>query len=310
MVRSFQQDPKQAAATGSVEVLPSDRDPLTGEKKDVHPLKYVLAEAEFLEYFVGFRIGRQYQSQTNSLFTLAGAFSAFRREILLKTFMYDQRTVSEDTDLTFFISAKFPERTVRAVSNAVIYVHPTESLKALYAQRLRWQRGQLEVAAMYPSFERHPFRIRGISLPKSLIVDHTLAFPRVVWTFLMPMMFFMGYPLSLVVSATISMYFIYMGVELIYLIVAYMIAEGEAKNRIRRDWWMILFTPGFKWMTFWFRFAGFLSVMMEPKQWRVRDPITETREGLQRVSTATLTFLTQTLPQRVGAIISGVVRTR
>ncbi|MCZ6539818.1 MAG: glycosyltransferase family 2 protein [Chloroflexi bacterium] len=87
MVRAFESDPSVAGATGSIEVLPSNVDPRSGEPVDIHPFKFLLAEAEFLEYYAGFRIGRQYQSQTRSLFTLAGAFSAFRREVLLKTFM-------------------------------------------------------------------------------------------------------------------------------------------------------------------------------------------------------------------------------
>lgn len=276
----------------------------------MHPFKYLMAEAEFLEYYAGFRIGRQYQSQTKSLFTLAGAFSAFRRDVLLKTFLYDERTVSEDTDLTFFIARQFPERSVVAVGPAIAFVHPTESVKALYAQRLRWQRGQLEVASQYPDFERHPFRIKGLAISKSLLIDHTLAFPRVVWTFLLPMMYFVGYPLTLVVSATLSMYLIYMVVEGLYQFVAYMVAEGTAKARIRRHWWMFLFMPAYRWTTFWFRFGGFLAVMMENKEWRVSDPVTETKQGVQRVSTLTLTFLTQSFLPRLAALVGGVLRTK
>ena len=308
MVRAFELNRNLAAATGAIEVLRANRDPINGEAKDVHPAKYILAEAEFLEYYAGFRIGRQYQSQTNSLFTLAGAFSGFRREILLQTFMYDDRTVSEDTDLTFYIVSRFPERDVRVVAEAVAYVHPTESLKALYAQRLRWQRGQLEVASMYPQYERHPFRLRGLTLQKALIVDHTLAFPRVVWTFLLPMMYFLGYPLGLVVSATLSLYVIYMFVDALYIAVSYSVSTGEARARIRGDWWMFLFMPLYRWMTFWFRFGGFLAVMMEDKQWRARDPITETRDGLQRVTTVAMTFLTQSFLPRLASILSGVTR--
>ncbi|NQW20674.1 MAG: glycosyltransferase [Chloroflexi bacterium] len=310
MVRAFDQNPKVAGATGSIEVLPADIDPRTGKRIEIHPFRYLVAEAEFLEYYAGFRIGRQYQSQTQSLFTLAGAFSAFRRDVLLKTFLYDERTVSEDTDLTFFIARQFPEKVVVAVAPAIAYVHPTESMKAMYAQRLRWQRGQLEVASQYPDFERHPFRLRGLAISKSLLIDHTLAFPRVVWTFLLPMMYFVGFPLTLVVSATLSMYLIYMVVEGLYLVVAYVVAEGSAKARIRRHWWMFLFMPAYRWTIFWFRFGGFLAVMMENKEWRASDPITETKQGIQRVSTLTLTFLTQSFLPRLAAIVGGVLRTK
>ncbi|MCH8103245.1 MAG: glycosyltransferase, partial [Chloroflexi bacterium] len=93
IAREFQADPKLAAATGAIEIT-------SVEDQGLHPIKYAMAEAEYLEYFTGFNIGRQYQSETGSLFTLAGAFSAFRRDILHRTFLYDQRTVSEDTSLT------------------------------------------------------------------------------------------------------------------------------------------------------------------------------------------------------------------
>jgi hypothetical protein len=50
--------------------------------------------------------------------------------------------------------------------------------------------------------------------------------------------------------------------------------------------------------------------MMEAKEWRASDPITETKEGLQRVSTLTLTFLTQSFLPRLAALVGGVLRTK
>lgn len=303
IAREFQADPKLAAATGAIEIT-------SVKDQGLHPIKYAMAEAEYLEYFTGFNIGRQYQSETGSLFTLAGAFSAFRRDILHRTFLYDQRTVSEDTSLTLHIATRFPEMTVRCVSTAVAYVDPVPSLSALYAQRVRWQRGQIEVASLYPTLERHPFRLRGISLPKSLLIDHTLAFPRVVWTFLLPSMWFIGYPLSLVISGMITMYFIYMFVDAMYMVVAYILADEVNRKRIRKHWWIFAFMPAYRWTTFWFRFGGFLTVMTEGKSWRVRDPWTESALGVQRVGTTTLTFLTQSFLPRISAVLSGIMRTR
>ena len=68
--------------------------------------------------------------------------------------------------------------------------------------------------------------------------------------------------------------------------------------------------PAYRWSIFWFRLGGFIAVMMEAKEWRASDPITETKEGLQRVSTLTLTFLTQSFLPRLAALVGGVLRTK
>lgn len=310
MARAFENDPQLAAATGSIEVLPPDQDPLTGEKRDVHPLRYLLGQAEFMEYYMGFRIGRQFQSRTNSLFTLAGAFSAFRRDVMMRTFMYERRTVSEDTDLTFFIGQKFPDLRVQAITAAIAFVHPTESFGALYAQRVRWQRGQLEVAALYPEFDRHPFRLRGISIFKSLIVDHTLAFPRIAWTFLLPFMFALGYPAAVVLTATLALYPIYMVIDTAYYLVALWASSGEARYRLKRLWWLPIFMPAYRWITFWFRIGGFMSVLRDEKQWKVRDPLSETADSIRRTGMLVVTFLTQSFLPRLAALLGGALRSK
>lgn len=276
MVKAFVADHDLGAATGSVEVM---------ERKveGSDPWRHLLAECEFQEYYSGFRIGRQYQTATNSLFTLAGAFSVFRRDVLLRTFLYDKQTVSEDTKMTFEIHKRFAELNKACIAEAIAYVEPTPSLSALYAQRVRWQRGQLEVASLYTEFVRSPLRIKGLSSPKSLIVDHTLAFPRVVWAFLLPMLYFVGYSLTLVVTATLAMYLCYMAIEVLYEITCYLLADNGPKQRVARNWWLFAVMPAFRYTVFWFRFGGFLSVLMEPAEWRVKDPVTEVRMGLSRL---------------------------
>lgn len=274
MVRAFVMDPKLAAATGTVEVK-------RPERNDLHPLRKAMAEAEFVEYHVAFRIGRQFQSVTKSLFTLAGAFSFFRREVLLQTSLYSNTTVSEDTNLTFEVYQNFPGMYVMTVAEAIAYVEPAPDLGSLYSQRVRWQRGELEVMSLYPEYLRkNPFKISGVSTVKSLLIDHTLAFPRVVWTFLFPLMFFMGYPLGLVFSAIVAMYVAYVVIDAMYMTVGFIFAEGESRRRLRQAWWVFAVLPIFRYMTFWFRFGGFLEVLMEPPMWRVRNPWVQTLDGL------------------------------
>jgi putative glycosyltransferase (exosortase G-associated) len=275
MVAAFEANPAISAATGGVEVLPAEQ--------GAGRLARWLAECEFQEYLSAFWMGRQYQSLTQSLYTLAGAFSAFRRDVLLQTFLYDKLTVSEDTKLTLDIYKYIPEAQVVCVPHAIAYVSATPSLAALYAQRVRWQRGQLEVAALNP--ERvglNLLRLRGLSLSRLMMVDHTLLFPRLVWTFLFPLMAVFGYPLSLVVSATLVMYVFYIGINALTALTTYLIAGQLERERLRRNVWMVGLMPAYRFLIFAFRLAGSLITLAEPAEWRVSDPVTETkRAGLK-----------------------------
>jgi biofilm PGA synthesis N-glycosyltransferase PgaC len=284
MIKAFVADEELAAATGSVEILPRNNN-------GSDPLHHLLAECEFTEYFTSFRIGRQYQSNTNSLFTLAGAYSMFRRSILLQTFLYDKQTVSEDTKLTFELHKKFSELKIICVGEAVVYTEPTPSFSALYSQRVRWQRGQLEVSSLFPEFVRTPFRMRGLASSKSLIVDHTLAFARAVWTFLLPMLYFVGYPLSMVVSANLVMYACYMGVEVAYWFTSYILADNGVRKRLRKNWWLFIVMPLYRFVLFWFRFGGFLSVLTEPADWKAKDPFTQVSEGMKKLKSGVALYL-------------------
>ena len=302
MVRAFVMDPKLAAATGTVEVMRLARD-------DIHPLRKAMAEAEFVEYHVAFRIGRQFQSVTKSLFTLAGAFSFFRKEVLLQTSLYSNTTVAEDTNLTFEVYQNFPGMHVLTVAEAVAYVEPAPDLASLYSQRVRWQRGELEVMSLYPQYlRRNPFKLSGVSTVKSLLIDHTLAFPRVVWTFLFPMMFFMGYSLSLVFSAMVAMYVAYVAIDALYMIVGFALSEGESRRRMRGAWWVFAILPIFRYMTFWFRFGGFLEVLMEPPQWRVRNPWMQTLEGLLQLRGSVFALFTHLSHTRLVATLTHMLK--
>ena len=50
-----------------------------------------------------------------------------------------------------------------------------------------------------------------------------------------------------------------------------------------RGWWVIPFMPAYRYLTFWMRFAGVLTVMTEAHQWRTTDPVTASRTQALRI---------------------------
>lgn len=264
MVRSFEYRPRLAAATGVIAVPPP--------KQKENRLMQILHVCEAFEYLSAFRVGRRYQSMVNALYTLSGAFSVFRREVLLESsYLYDSLTVSEDTKLTFDLRDRVGKRrtgaTLECVDTALAFVEPIESVKALYSQRLRWQRGQIEVAAL------HLDEQTGVTGPlrtisgRILLADHTLALPRLVWTFLLPFLFLLGYSPAVVALALFAMYVAYMAVEFLFYLSAYGHVGRRDRAWLRRIWWVVLAMPLFRFIVYWFRLAGILHAVAEPQRW-------------------------------------------
>jgi putative glycosyltransferase (exosortase G-associated) len=290
-VAHFEADTRVGAITGFIEIAP--------DEEDHHPAFQQLLNCEYLEYLTVFGVGRSYQSLFNAIYTLSGAYTAFRREALAATLMYSAETVSEDTDLTFQIYERSPKYRVANFPDVRIQVQPVPSLQALYSQRLRWQRGQLEVSALHKKLvKRKSGSLFGFSPARTLLVDHTLAFPRLVWLFFLPVLTGFGYSLSLMAAAYAVMYLFYLGVELAWVGGALLYADEQTRRRVRHIWASILLMPFYRLLVYFFRFSGFLNAMTEPAAWRTPSPLWQLQAGLLDLR-ARLRFFVAALRERV-----------
>src|SRR5574341_144877 len=219
-VAAFLRDPQLMAATAhlivdhNLLIVADDAGHVALDQNDMPlpmpltPMQKFLAAAQFIEYLQAFRIGRHAEATRGELFTLSGACGIFRREALSAAGYYHARTVSEDTDLTFalhrhgFKVGYLPQ--VRA------HIAPTISWKALYAQRVRWQRGELEVLATHRDLVTGPNQFWKSNMPLRLWRDHTLAIMRLVWFLLLPLFPLLGYSPVLVAQAIGLMMIMYL----------------------------------------------------------------------------------------------------
>jgi len=269
VVLAFENDDSLVAATGSIRV-----DKVLGGS---FSLIDVINYCEVIEYLIAFDIGRRYQNLTNSVFTLSGAFSAFRRDVLLQSYLYQERTVSEDTDLTFDIrkAARTRGGRIGCISRAIAYVEPVESLGRLYSQRVRWQRGEIEVTAMY--YDRVPGVMKALVdfTGRILISDHTMAFMRLAWTFLIPFLYFLGYPLPMLMVAMVGLFVCYMLLDGISFLVAYKGSAPSYREELKKIWWVIFILPFYRYLSYWFRVGGIICALTEPQSWRVENPVTQ-----------------------------------
>ncbi|HHY93397.1 MAG TPA: putative glycosyltransferase, exosortase G system-associated [Firmicutes bacterium] len=291
MVSTFEEDAGMVAATGDIRV---EEVPLPlGAARWVG----LLRACESLEYLTAFMVGRTFQARYNGIYTLAGAFSAFRRDLLLRTFLYDSSTVSEDTKLTFDIRARLKtgER-IGFVEGAVAYVEPINSLRELFSQRVRWQRGQIEVASLHPHYHTGGFlgSLR-FSTARMLVSDHTLAFPRLTWTFLLPFLFLLGYPLPLVGAALASFYVCYAFIDALFVAAMYwrLSPHDSLRKRVRHDLPVLPLLPLYRQLLYWFRLSGMLYSLTEPGTWAVESPFAQTRRALRQTLARLRSFIAQ-----------------
>ncbi|MBP3460115.1 MAG: putative glycosyltransferase, exosortase G system-associated [Lachnospiraceae bacterium] len=267
MVTKFEQNPQIHCMTGTIMTNPEMVDGTKGF------FKRQFRKLEFFEYCQAFLAGRNFQSEFNNIFTLSGAFSAFRKSSILKTQLYNTDTVCEDTHVTFQIRDSRKEK-VALCNNAIFFVDPIEDMNRLYIQRQRWQRGELEVMHMFMQKKMEP--VKGFFsdfVIRLIMFDHTFAFPRMIWYFALICLGFINYPFSLIIQSVAVMYLLYVfaTVLLYFCIILFLADFKDLRRYYARKWYLVFFLPLYNFLIFWFRFAGIINSVKGATTWRMRN---------------------------------------
>ena len=238
----------------------------------------LLRELEFMEYAQAFLAGRSYASELNSVYTLSGAFSAFRKSAVLKSWMYNTDTICEDTHITFQMRYLQKER-VEVCEDALFFVDPIENVNKLYTQRQRWQRGSLEVSKM---FMDKSFKVKNLFTNisvKTLLYDHTFAFPRLIWYLALICLIVVGYSGKTVILSTAIIFGLYTLIGYLYfIVVAYFLRiNKDIRRYYMRHWWCILFLPFFNFVVFFIRLAGIINSIETDSSWKTMNLSEECR---------------------------------
>jgi biofilm PGA synthesis N-glycosyltransferase PgaC len=293
-VRAFLADDKLLAATGHLIVDPYlvvQTDDIGRARTDANDLPLVkalsfnerlLSACQFLEYATAFHLGRRAEGVIDGMFTLAGACAVFRREVLACVAGYRGRTVSEDTDLTMTLHG-LSEKKVGYLSNMRVHLSPVTSWSRLYSQRMRWQRGALEVSAMHLMVHQDQRAHRlfwSVLLPLRLQVDHTLTLPRLMWTFLIFVLPLFGYAWALVGQALGLLFIFYLLVNVLRVLVAYVFSSPPEKVLIRRYLGAVVALPLYNMFLFWTRTSANIRTLTEDAAWTVHNPLLENLESI------------------------------
>jgi len=257
MVLRFENDDQMAALTGTI----LTKRELLGKGSTL------LQQNEYFEYAQAFLSGRTIESNNNQLFTMSGAFSAFRKDVVLHTFLYDTDTLGEDTDMTFQIRNRMRLK-VGLCADAIFYIEPISNLGELYTQRQRWQRGEIEVIHQYS----RNLKVRDFFanfLVRRLLIDHTFLFPRMIWLCASVALLFFRYSPIMMGMSYFVIYLLYILVEMLnYICVLQLLHPFPAEQKFyRRHWWVALTLPMYNFICAWIRLIGVLNSMLTASKW-------------------------------------------
>lgn len=266
MVYCFENHPEFDCMTGAIL---TDQDAIMKYRRGKSRL---LRRLEYVEYAQAFLAGRSYASEANAVYTLSGAFSAFRKSSVLKSQLYNTDTICEDTQLTFQMRYLQNGR-VGICESAIFFVDPIENMDKLYTQRQRWQRGSLEVSHM---FLKDRARIRNMFTSptvRTLVYDHTFAFPRLIWYLALICLLFMNYNPRLIIFSTLFLFGMYIVLNYFYYFstLGYLSEFPEIHKFYQRQWTIIPLMPFFNLMVFFIRFMGIINSIGTASSWKTAN---------------------------------------
>lgn len=231
----------------------------------------LIRKIEFFEYAQAFLAGRNFEAEWNNIFTMSGAFSAFRKSTILKTQLYNTETVCEDTHVTFQVRLLLNKK-IDICEKAIFFVEPIDNMDTLYVQRQRWQRGEIEVAHMFPNKYGLLKGFFKDLMMRLVMYDHTFAFPRMIWYFALICLTFMNYPFSFIIQSVIIIYVLYtISTFLYYLnVCTYLGWDTELKRYYKKKIHYIFLLPIFNFIVYWFRMAGIINSIKGTSTWRTK----------------------------------------
>lgn len=287
LVYKFENNPKVQCMTGAILIDPK----LIEEYPWVFPR--LLRKVEFMEYAQAFLAGRNYASETNSIYTLSGAFSAFRKSAVLRSFMYNTDTICEDTEMTFQMRYNQEEQ-VEICEDAIFFVDPIEDMNKLYTQRQRWQRGSLEVSAMFLKKRMKISRMFADPTVRTLVYDHTFAFPRMIWYLILLCLLFMNYSMKMIVVSVAILFLLYFisGFFYFFSTVGFLRDFPEIRRYYKKQWYVVFLLPFFNLLVFFIRFAGIINSINTDSAWKTKN-LTEECADFRRTLQEELSFVTK-----------------
>ena len=165
------EDPKHVIAAGGIVRVLNGCDLAGGKLRRVGLPRKPMAIIQVVEYLRAFLIGREAWARGNMQMIISGAFGVFRRDAVMRAGGYRASSIGEDFDLVarlhrLMLEEKKAYRIV-FVPDPVCWTEVPPTLRSLGRQRVRWQKGLIDVlwSTRDMLFRKKYGRIGAVALP-------------------------------------------------------------------------------------------------------------------------------------------------
>ena len=217
----------------------------------------LLTKCQALEYITGINLLKRAFDFLGVVMIVPGALGAFRKKALMDMGSYDTNTLTEDFDATLKVLKS--GNAVQASSDAISYTEGPTTLKDLYKQRIRWNRGNLQTML------KHSDVIKN----QRLGMVHDFGYPVVLLTMLISP--FLGFVVSAFTIMAVAhglwefiaiSFAMFAGLQVAFSAVALAMEENE-------DWKLLILSPlfviGYKQFQDFVMIKGILDVLLRRK---------------------------------------------
>jgi len=264
VMRLFLENPDTIAAGGTVRIV-NGCQVRDGNLIKTDLPRTTLAKLQVLEYLRAFHFGRLAWSKLHALLIISGAFGVYRRDAVVSVGGYYSKSLGEDMDLIVRLHKHYIKKreayTISFVPDPVCWTDAPEDLATLKKQRVRWQRGLLEVLSEHRSlcFNPHAGTVGWLAYPFMVIVEAMGPIMEVLGLIFTLVLYFLGYihPTAALLLITVSIGFgLMLSASSLLLEERSFHVYPSYRNTLSLFMWAVLENFGYRQMITWWRLIG------------------------------------------------------
>lgn len=272
----FIENPMETIAVGGTIRIANESTFKRGRVTEVRLPNRALPMFQVIEYMRSFLIARVAWSNVNSLMLISGAFSMFRQAEVVEVGGFTRGSLGEDLDMIVKLhrhmrQKKEPYR-IEFLSDPVCWTEAPETWCVLGRQRVRWQKGALEVFWRYRDMLFNPRygRIGLIGLPQILFFDVLGPLAEGLGYFVLPIFWAVG---VLSVESLLAFFGLIFTFGIFTSVISVLLAELEthrypkARDLVRLTSYSVLENFGYRQMNAYWRILACVQYLKGDSVW-------------------------------------------